>query len=63
MRRVVRELVGGKAGTSEARSAATPSWGEHGDESGAQRRREEDTAVTGTTPSNRGRSVSARHRR
>ena len=30
---------------------------------GAQRRREEDTAVTGTTPMNLGRSVSFPHRR
>ena len=37
--------------------------GEHRDERGAQRRREEATAVTATTPSNRGTSVSFLQRR
>ena len=50
-----REPVDGEAGQGER--------GEHGDERGAERRREEDTAVTGTKPSNLGRSVPARQRR
>ena len=55
MRRVVGEPVDGEAGQGER--------GEHGDERGAQRRREEATTVTGTMPSNPGRSVSGRQRR
>ena len=59
MRRVVhraaREPVDGEAGTGER--------GEHRDERGAQRRGEEDKAVTATTPSNRATSVSFRQRR
>jgi len=59
----MRRIVHGKVPERMHGAADQGERGEHPDERGAQRRREEDTAVTVTMLSNRSTSVPSRHRR